>query len=550
MVATNDDGEELVTTTKYNIGTGWTTDNNGDTVLRLSGDARAYIDFKPYLVDPKANGKTIELIFAIRDVNSRDAIAMSCMSNGVGFTVTSDTTTFTNGSTSAVCKYIDGEKLHIALVVEPQGTDENPNTRLFCAYINGVMSSASQYTTSEILHQSTPVGISIGSSECSIDLYSIRTYDIALTKEEIRDNFIVDSGDISLAAENDIYDGSAMMLSKVEQQIPVMRITGALPSLKKDSNKKKGGKDFPISVVYTDPINTDLSFSDTALIHVQGTSSEGYPRKNWKIEFDSEHQHMPNLIPSDVFCMKTDFAESTGSHNTGNANYVHTFYDNIKTPPQEKDPRVRTTIAGFPCVIFHRKSSSEPYVFAGRYNFNYEKSSNKAYGLTEEYPNAESWEFRENKELACQFLEEIPEDVDVWNGPIFEARYPDGSENIENFRVAHEWVVSTDRNRATNEELDEPYIDIDGKTHINDTKEYRLAKFKTEFENYFSLDFSLIYYLYTFVMLMVDQRAKNMFQSTWDGIHYQPWFYDNDQKFLVVVKPFLIYDENRENGNV
>ena len=27
----------------------------------------------------------------------------------------------------------NGEKLHITLVVEPQGTDENPNTRLFCA---------------------------------------------------------------------------------------------------------------------------------------------------------------------------------------------------------------------------------------------------------------------------------------------------------------------------------------------------------------------------------------------------------------------------------
>ena len=189
------------------------------------------------------------------------------------------------------------------------------------------------------------------------------------------------------------------------------------------------------------------------------------------------------MIPSDVFCMKADFAESTGSHNTGNANYVHTFYGNVKTPPQEKDPRVRKTIAGFPCVIFHRKTSSEPYVFAGRYNFNYEKSSNKAYGLTEEYPQAESWEFRENSIAPpCQFLDNIPESADAWNGPIFEARYPDGSEDIENFRVMHEWVVSTDRNKATQQKLNKKYVGVDGKNYEYDTEEYRLAKFKKEFE--------------------------------------------------------------------
>lgn len=524
-------GETITEATNYAIGTGWATDSNGDTVLRLAGDARALIDFKPYAIDPKQLGKTIELIFAIRDVNNRDAVAMSCMDNGVGFTVTSDTTTFTNGSTSAVCNYVDGEKMHVTLVIEPQGSDDNPNTRLFCAYLNGVMSSATQYTTVESLHQSNPVGISVGSSECSIDLYAIRTYDIALTKEEVRDNFIADSGDIALSIENDIYSGSSMLLSKVETQIPVMRITGALPSLKKDSNKKKGGKDYPVDIVYTDPINTDLSFTDTALIHVQGTSSEGYPRKNWKIEFDNAHQHMPGMIPSDVFCMKTDFAENTGSHNTGNANYVHTFYDKVKTPPQEVDSRIRTTIAGFPCVIFHRLTNSEPYTFAGKYNFNYEKSSNNAYGLTDEYPNSESWEFRENKELACQFLDEIPQDVDAWNGPIFEARHPDGSEDIEAFRVMHEWVLSTNQAEATGVTLAESYVDVDGVTHTNDTAAYRLAKFKTEFENYFELDFCLIYYLYTFVMLMVDQRAKNMFLTTWDKVHFQPWLYDNDKNF-------------------
>lgn len=542
---TDDSGEELTITNQYAIGTGWTTDDNGDGILRLSGDARAVINFQPYLVDPKVNGKTIELVFSIGDVNNRDATVMECMSNGVGFTVKPDHTIFTNGSTSAVCNYVDGERIHLTLVIEPRGDENNPGTRLFCSYINGVMSSAAQYASSEILHQSMPVGISVGSSECSIDLYAIRTYDIALTKEEVRNNFIAEMGDVSISLENDIYNGTTMLLSKIENVIPVMRITGEqLPSLKNDSNKKKGGRDYHINVDYTDPFNPDLNFEDHALIHVQGTSSETYPRKNWKIEFDNMHQHMPGAIPSDVFCMKCDFAENTGSHNTANANYVHTFYSDCKTPPQQKDSRVRTTIAGFPCLIFYRKFNTDAYEFAGKYNFNYEKSSLEAYGFTDEYPQAESWEFRENKELACQFLDVIPEDPDEWDGPMFEARYPDKNQNIENFRVMHNWVMSTNQDNATGEPFNEDdwYTDIDGNIHKADTKEYRLAKFKTDFEKYFELDFMLIYYVYSFFMMMVDQRCKNMFLTTWDQKRWAGWFYDNDTCLGINNEGKLVFD--------
>lgn len=49
-----------------------------------------------------------------------------------------------------------------------------------------------------------------------------------------------------------------------------------------------------------------------------------------------------------------------------------------------------------------------------------------------------------------------------------------------------------------------------------DNENYRLAKFKAEFQDYFDLNFALFYYILTMVLLMMDSRAKNMMLASWD----------------------------------
>lgn len=91
----------------------------------------------------------------------------------------------------------------------------------------------------------------------------------------------------------------------------------------------------------------------------------------------------------------------------------------------------------------------------------------------------------------------------------------------------HDWVVSTNQSKATNENLSFSYTDVDGNTHTKDTAAYRLAKFKTEFEDWFDMHYMLIYYVITFFFLMVDQRAKNMFLTYWGSLgKWQAWLYD------------------------
>ena len=111
----------------------------------------------------------------------------------------------------------------------------------------------------------------------------------------------------------------------------------------------------------------------------------------------------------------------------------------------------------------------------------------------------------------------------------------------------HDWVVSTWQDGATGAPLEATYTDINGNTYDTDTAKYRLAKFKKEFTEHFDFGFCLIYYLYTFVMLMVDQRAKNMFLTSWDKVHYQPWFYDNDTILGINNEGVLVFDYYHED---
>ena len=266
-------------------------------------------------------------------------------------------------------------------------------------------------------------------------------------------------------------------------------------------------------------------------------------RKNWKIKCSNSHLIDTDQIETNVFCWKADYAESTGSHNTGSANYVHTLYGDYKVPPQEIDERVRTSIYGYPAVIFHKKDSNANPEFLGKYNYNFDKSSEVVFGFTSAYPDAYSVEFCNNTSDACLFHGEIQ---DPWDED-FEFRYPDGYENIDVFKNMHDWVVSTWQDGATGNVLSESYTGVDGTVYANDTAEYRLAKFKKEFTDHFDMGFALVYYVYTFFALMVDQRAKNLFLTTFDKQHWYCYFYDNDTSYGINNEGQLVFDYYHED---
>lgn len=485
---------------------GWINDENGDTCLRLNGDAKAEIQFQPFSKDLRTYGKTIELEFAIRDVNNRDAVAISCMSGDIGFEVKSDTAYIKSEQSKVFCNYKEEKRVRLSFVIESRS-----EYRLLSIYLNGILSDTVKYPSTDNFTQSSPVNISIGSPYCGVDLYTIRSYTTALTSPSIVTNYIADMTDIVRKTEayeqNDIYDDYGnISFEKTKDKNSIMIIIGELPQSKGDKKT--------VTIVYYDVENSTLDFEEAEVtIDIQGTSSQFFIRKNWKLKFPSKHYIDLNQLPATVICIKVDYAEATGTHNTQNANFIETLYDE-QIPPQADEPNVRTTIYGKPILLFHQENENATPVFYGKANFNTDKGAEDTFGFTKDY-DVESWEFLNNTSDACNFLGEIPEN---W-GDDFEARYPDGCSDISNFKKIHDWVVSTKDD---------------------------VEKFKNEFEDYFNLHYALIYYVYTFFALMVDQRAKNMFITIWNGIGYI-YFYDNDTCFGINNEGQLVFDYYHED---
>lgn len=580
-----------VTTTFENFNwksNGWVADANGDTCLRLTGDAKATINFMPFEEDFREFGKTLEFEFAVRDVNNRDAKVISCYSDGIGFEATADTAFLKSEGKEVSCNYKDEERLRIGFSVERR----KEGTRFISIYLDGVLSGVTQYAETDNFQQKNPVKITLGSEYCGLDIYSIRVYSTALNAQQMIDNYIYDMNDpvqkVDIFADNDIYDDYTGLLSykKLKQKIPTITFIGKMPTYKGDKKKNS------VRMIFEHPTHPELNFDEIlAQIDVQGTSSAGYVRKNWKTKTTKKYVHKPDELPAKVFCLKVDYAEGTGTHNTQNANFVETLYSE-PVLPQLDEPKIRTTITGYPIVIFELDTDDMDLItnitkdelesrtdvkFSSKGNFNYDKDAEDVFGFNDDY-DTECWEFCNNTSDSVRFLGNIPVDY----SSDFEARYHPKlgdledledaavkddtaianlkNEMIQRFKIMHDWVVSTNRNAATGAALDETYVDVLGVEYTHDTAEYRLAKFKTEFEQYFDLHYTSVYYVYTLFALMVDQRAKNFFLTYWhdhdeDGDvlatgKWYPYFYDNDTSFGINNEGKKVFDYFHEDTDV
>ena len=502
------------TLTNFNYKTnGWITENNS-TVLRVSGDARVAIPYYIFSNDFRASGKTIEFEFETRDVIDYDAVVIECQVGGIGLQVTAQEALFKSEQTTVSTRFKEEERVRVSFVVEKKA-----DNRLIYIYINGVLSGVAQYPNDDNFQQASPVGIMIGSNDCTVDLFNIRIYDNNLTEYQLLDNYIADIDDydkkITVYDRNQVYTAYGdISYDATLNLVPGLIIIGELPTYKGD---KKA-----VTLIYTDKQHPERSFiAYNVQIDVQGTSSQYYPRKNFKFKLKNgltmsesgedkdAYPLRPDSIPATVFCTKADFAESSGTHNTGMAVIADKLLKDldILVPPQKTNKKVRTTVDGFPICIFHRATADSDIEFVGKYNFNYDKSAEETFGFVE---GDESWEFCNNTSDRVLFKSADFTGTDWTND--FEARYPDddtinaeyeaGTRKPTNLMVVMEWIVST----------------------ANDT-----GKFKTEVTDHFDLNNLLSYYLFTEVFAMVDQRAKNMFLTRYatDG-KWRFILYDND----------------------
>lgn len=458
--------------------------------LKLTGFAQAYIPFNIFDHDIRTSGKTIEIEFETHNVSDLNSKLITCWDGSRGIQITSTECIMVSEQEKVSVRFKENEKYRVSIVIDDMTTN-----RLIKTYINGILSGISQYSLQDNFQQTSPVGITINEDGEEIDIYSIRIYNAALTSKNVLNNYICDLTDINEKLikyqSNNVYDiYGDISFAKLKSMIPILQITGELPSSKGDKKK--------VSTIYQDPVNPTLNFEyNNCTIDIQGTSSQYFPKKNYKIKFPEKFAFYEGATPEKTYTFKADYMESSHSHNTGNALFINSLYDEL-FPTQTTSNGVRNTIYGFPCAIFYRASEDSDYEYFGAYNFNNDKSNTNTLGLTTD--KAESWEFCNNTSDHCLLRsDDFSEESNVSDD--FEARYPDGYTDYTALQKVVSWIVSTDGD---------------------------INKFKAEFPQHFNVHYCLIYYVMMEFALMVDSRAKNMFFDTTDGEIWYPRFYDMD----------------------
>ncbi len=165
----------------------------------------------------------------------------------------------------------------------------------------------------------------------------------------------------------------------------------------KDKAKGKYGT-WPLPITYT----ADTSSPET-MISLSNPYGPNKPSKagKGKIAFKSglagtfsEGERKPQAV--NCWTLKADYAESSSSHNTGVARlwnkvmrdavlggkYVSRTRAQQTVADSGSNMDVRTSVDGFPCVVFYRYSLDDTnWKFLGKYNFNNDKSTESVFGF-------------------------------------------------------------------------------------------------------------------------------------------------------------------------
>ena len=524
----------------WNASSGWV--NNA---LLINSGASFSVDIAPLANNATSTGKTLEFEFSTRNVEDDDAVVCDLTSNGVGLLITASEARLTSAAGEVVStRFKAGEVNRIAFVINRK-TGVTFKGLAFI-YVNGILSGAVNYGSADNFLSSAQLSFN-GTEDAQVELRAMRFYDTALSPDNILNNYILYRDTLNEMMEvyyrNEIYEEGTQTFSPdlLLHRLPVMIITGDIPTLEAATSTST---QILVDIVFVNEQDPTKNFTmKNVALRIQGTSSLAYPRKNFRfytqkeestVVYDAEGNVIESKLysfkdgaqPVDCWCLKADFAESSGTHNTGIAriwNKVMTGaiiqHTNVlgeevngyelRTEAQKAalgagyEYDVRTTIDGFPIVLFYKKNASDTdLIFLGKYNFNNDKSTPSVFGF-ENIPDFDNsrmqcWETKDNGHPLGLFTDVSNFDSD-WS-EAFESRYPDTkTPNTADLKAFSVWMNGVSQEDFVTEKW--AHMDV-----------YKVAA----------------YYCYLMRFGAVDQPVKNAFLTSEDGEHFFFINYDND----------------------
>lgn len=309
---------------------------------------------------------------------------------------------FTNGVDTVNVSYVEDKIINLSIVYSHGDGTNGGNNKLMSIYLNGMLTGVARSTLTDAwsIGENDNIEIVFNSQYCDFDLYKVRVYNQPLTLPTILTNYTVDLKDpiaydlTQLAVVNNTINESQLVYDNMIAYNAAHPDGYIMPYIVfttkyADGNVLPYSKSRKINDVQIEFVNTGLERAyttgelgeladkagvsieeyykhhcpswkgDHIVMQVQGTSSEFYPRRNYKAKTKnaapgsdkSEVQMYMNRGPfaqkyldndpsthldffyydndtvgTTKFTLKIDYMESSGTYNMGFANMVYNAY--------------------------------------------------------------------------------------------------------------------------------------------------------------------------------------------------------------------------------
>lgn len=363
---------------------------NNTVYIGTQGYKTKYTNYDAFLkYYAEQNNLDIDAITAEYDYTEKrfDLSAITCgfysgkAAAPVGFGLGPQDAFFTNGTNTVNASYVEDKLVNLSITYDH-------SNKLMAIYVNGILTGVI-YSTLDDPFTINSSNIVFSSNVCDIDLYKFRVYTTALSLNDVVTNYAVDLKNVTIYDQNAIavennaineyqFDYKKMLEYNTKHPSdPIMPYIIFDTSEADNEDRLSWSKSTKLNIK-VEFVNTVLerayesgeledladkagttvedyylhhcpSFtSDKAQMAVQGTSSEFYPRRNYKLKmkdsdkvvhmtanrgpFAVENKDMSwfymdnNTVGTTKFTMKIDYMESSGSYNRGLGNLLKNAY--------------------------------------------------------------------------------------------------------------------------------------------------------------------------------------------------------------------------------
>lgn len=402
------------------ISDGWVVDKETNSrCLRVLDGAKVAIDYDAYSDDTPAQGLTIELDFATRNVTDESGILLQMGTKStvddylVGLWVKAQESCFmtaqkrVDGSQNWI--YQKDKRTHVAVNIVPNLYNQGTNyVRIF---INGIISREFTYANNDKFWQAVDGikrtgGIVIAPQGADLDVYALRVYKRSLSATDIRQNYLASFPTVAekkaFKAKNDILGENGLIsYAKAYEKYNTLLYKGKIPSLKEPTATVG---DVVVHKV-GDPRHSGTLHNITR--KGQGSTSKKYWAWNIQSDFKRDdakwvdetgvdhgkcYQNADGLPMAVKLVDKRNWASSPQSHKMGATRMYNDLYYKVvgKNEFNETEGMENCRVAVYedPFLVFNLESEGSEPVFVGMGTFGSGKGDKPTFGYdAEKTPN-------------------------------------------------------------------------------------------------------------------------------------------------------------------